>query len=66
DQSYLQQVNSELRLLGQQIEKRVVFDDDLSIKGWKKTGNNAGWLKQMNASVRQHQANIKRIQASLD
>ncbi|MEL7533179.1 MAG: protein kinase [Bacteroidota bacterium] len=65
DQSYLQQVNSELNLLSKQIEGRVVFDPSGSILGWKKEGNNAIWLKQMNASVRQHKGNLKRIQESI-
>lgn len=65
DQAYLQQVNSELNLLGKQIEGRVVFDASQNIIGWKKEANNPAWLKQMNASVRQHQGNLKRIQESL-
>lgn len=65
DQAYIKQLNSELNLLANQIENRVIFDDDQVIKAWEKDANNASWLKQMNASVRQHKGNLKRIQESI-
>ncbi|MFK7920569.1 MAG: protein kinase [Bacteroidia bacterium] len=65
DQAYIKQLNSELNLLGRQIESRAVFDDAQNILGWRKEANNASWLKQMNASVRQHKGNLKRIQESI-